>query len=182
LRTVSFDWRPEEHAEVTALLIGEQSRSGVWRVLRWVLVGLLALALLVAGAAAVDGDWRSAVELGALWILVVALVSWFPTITGRLQAWRVKRSDPNVLDPIKHTIRDTGLHISMRTLDAELRWSGMQSVRETDSMFLFHYTKRFAYYLPKRALPDSEAVAQLSSWIQERLPAEVPFVDLRSGV
>ena len=77
-----------------------------------------------------------------------------------------------------HELNDSGLHIGMRTLNAHLKWSGMHSVRETRTMFLFHYSKRTAYFLPKRAVGSVEEVRDLVVWIRERLPAEVPFTAL----
>ena len=176
----SFDWRPGEHAEVTALLMREQFNSGAWRVLRWTALAVLVLATVIVAVSAAAGDWGSVASLGPLTALVGGLLLKFPFLTARLQAWRVARNDPNVGDPIHHTLTDQGLKIGMRTLDAELRWSGMQAVRETPTMFLFHYSKRMAYYLPKRAVGGGVEIEHLSEWIQRQLPAGTPYLQLES--
>ena len=55
-RSYTFDWRPEEHAEVTALLLRQQFDAGGWRALRWVAVLILVLATVVVLASAFLGD------------------------------------------------------------------------------------------------------------------------------
>ena len=85
-------------------------------------------------------------------------------------------SDPNVAHPITHTFDDSGLHIGMRTINTELKWEGMNRVRETPEMFLFYYSQRTAYFLPKRAVTRSDGSAGLADWIRSRLPAEVAYI------
>ncbi len=87
-----------------------------------VLVLILSTTLTIAVAAA--GDLTSTAQLGPLTLLVSGLTWKLPILTGRLQAWRVQRSDPNVAHPITHTFDDSGLHISMRTVNTELKWAG----------------------------------------------------------
>ncbi len=173
----TFDWQPGEHARVTALLIREQFSSGPWRILKWAVVLVLVLSASLTLATAAAGDLDSALRLGPLTLIVSALTWKLPILTGRLQAWRVRRSDPNVGHPITHTLDDSGLHIAMHTLNAELKWAGMNRVRETPEMFLFHYTRRTAYFLPKRVVGPAEDSAGLAEWIRTRLPPDVAYVE-----
>jgi hypothetical protein len=53
----------------------------------------------------------------------------------------------------------------------------MHKVRETPDMFLFYYSKRLAYYLPKRVVEPPEVAAQLPQWIRAHLPPTVPYID-----
>ena len=109
--------------------------------------------------------------------LVVSGLTWkLPILTGRLQAWRVRRSDPNVAHPITHILDDSGLHIGMRTLNAELKWEGMNRVQETSDMFLFYYSLRTAYFLPKRVVGSADDSAGLGKWIRTRLPSGVAYI------
>lgn len=133
----TFDWRPSEHARVTSLLIREQFSSGIWRILKWAVVLVLVLSAILTIVAAGAGDLTSTAQLGPLTLLVSGLTWKLPILTGRLQAWRIQRSDPNVAHPITHTFDDSGLHIGMRTINTELKWEGMNRVRETPEMFLF---------------------------------------------
>ena len=172
----TFDWRSGEHASVTSLLIREQFASGVWRVVKWAVVLVLVLSATLTMAVAVAGDLTSTAQLGPLTLLVSGLTWKLPILIGRLQAWRVQRSDPNVAHPMTHTFNHSGLHIGMRTINAELKWAGMHKVRETPEMFLFYYSPRTAYFLPKRAVGHSDGPAALAGWIRARLPVGVAYL------
>lgn len=172
----TFDWRAAEHARVTALLIREQFSSGVGRVLRWVVVLVLVLSASLTLALVAAGDWTFVAQLGPLTLLVSVLTWRFPTLTGRIHAWRIRRADPNVGHPMTHTFDDSGFRIGMRTGSTELKWAGLNRVRETPDTFLFYYSRRTAYFLPKRLVGNSEDSAELSNWIRSRLPADVPFI------
>ena len=64
----------------------------------------------------------------------------------------------------------------MRTLNAERKWAGMNRVRETSEMFLFYYSRRTAYFLPKRVVGPAHASAGLTDWIRTRLPLGVAYI------
>jgi hypothetical protein len=51
----------------------------------------------------------------------------------------------------------------------------MHKVRETPDMFMFYYSQRFAYYLPKRALDSGDEADRLRTWIREQLPPAVRY-------
>ena len=172
----TFDWQAGEHARATSLLIRERFSSGIWRILKWVVVLVLAVSATLTIVVAATGDLTSTAQLGPLTLLVSGLTWKFPILTGRLQAWRIKRSDPNVAHPITHTFDDSGLHIGMRTINTELKWEGMNKVRETPEMFLFYYSRRTAYFLPKRVVRRADGSADLAEWIRSRLPAGVAYI------
>ena len=172
----TFDWRADEHARVTSLLIREQFSSGLWRIIKWAVVLILVLSAALTLATAAAGDVRSTMQLGPLTLVVAGLTWKLPILTGRLHAWRIRRNDPNVGHPITHTFDDSGLHIGMRTLNAELKWAGMNRVRETPDMFLFYYSRRTAYFLPKRVVGDAEDATGLANWIRTRVPPDVAYV------
>jgi hypothetical protein len=171
-----FDWRLKEHARVTSLLLTEQVNRGIGRIFKWSIAVFLVLASVVTAATAIAGDLASTLQLGPLVIVVAVLTSKFPEITGWLQAWRVGRSDPNVGHEFVHTFGPAGLRIGMHTVDAELKWAGMHEVRETADMFLFYYSERLAYYLPKRVVAPPEVATELPQWIRARLPPSVPYI------
>ena len=173
MRRYTFDWRPSEHARVTSVLVREQFGSGVWRVLKWVVVGIVIVAALVTVATVALGDWRSAFLVGPLALVVGVMVAAFAPITGWLRAWQVRSLDPNVGHPITETLDDVGVHVALHTINVDFKWSGMHKVRETTEAFMFYYNRRSAYFLPKRCLDGPEAVNALRSWVRARLPVEV---------
>ncbi len=177
-RRYTFDWRPEEHGRVTSLLVREQFGAGIRRVMKWGVLGVVILGALVATAAALSGGPAEAWPLGFLVIAVAALVLGLGRLAGWIQAWQLKRHDPNVAHPITHFLDESGYHISTRTTDIDLRWDGLHKVRETPEWFMFYYSRRLAYYLPKRALASREEVAELRTWIRAQLPPDVSYVEL----
>jgi hypothetical protein len=175
-KTYTFDWRRREHAHVTSLLVREQFSSGIWRVLKWAVIAVLLFAALVAVASALLGDLASATLLAPWLIVAGALVLAFSRLTGGIHTWRVARHDPNVAHPLTHTLDESGLHVSMHTASFDLTWTGLHHVRETPKLFMFYYSKRVAYYLPKRALSGPEEIDALGAWIRTQLPADVMYV------
>jgi hypothetical protein len=176
-RAYTFDWRPDEHVRVTSLLVREQFSSGIRRALKWGVVVVLVLGAVVAMATALSGSLAEAMPLGALVIAVAALVLAFGRLAGWIQAWQLKRTDPNVAHPITHSLDESGYHVSSRTTDVDLKWEGLHKVRETNDLLMFYYSSRLAYYLPKRALPSPEEVSELRAWVQAQLPPEVAYVE-----
>jgi hypothetical protein len=177
VRAYTFDWRAGEHARVTSLLVREQFGTGIRRAMKWGVVIILVLGAVVAVATAIAGSLAEAMPLGALVIAVAALVLAFGRLAGWIQAWQLKRTDPNVAHPITHSLDESGYHVSSRTTDVDLKWKGLHKVRETTDLFMFYYSSRLAYYLPKRALPNPEEVAELRAWVRARLPLEVAYVE-----
>jgi hypothetical protein len=171
----TFDWQLREHAQVIGLLVRERFGSGVWRVVRWLVVIVLALATVVTVASALLGDFGSALRLGPLVILVGGMTFWFEKWTGLIRAWQVRRMDPAVRHPISHALEESGLRVIAKTAETRLSWDGLHKVRETPGFFMFYYGKRIAYYLPKRVVSGLDEVDALRAQILERLPPNVPF-------
>lgn len=170
--TYTFDWRRDEHAEVSTFLVRAMFGSGVARAFRWIAFAAIAGAVLLAVTAAAAGDAGPALRLGPLTIAVLVLLLGFGRITGWLRAWQLSRNDPNVADPFTFAFFDDHLTIRLKTLRSDLAWDGLHAVGETPTMFLFYYSPRAAYFLPKRAV-GGEA-AELRAWIRGRLPGRVP--------
>lgn len=172
----TFDWRFQEHARISTFLFRDLYRGIVWRVLGWTLVALVTLLFLFA---AFIGELAVLLLKLAPWLL--QLLIWWVLVRsgiGWLLAWRIRRLDPNVSHPHIHTIAQSGLKVQLHTADMELRWSGMFKVRELPDFFLFYYSKRSAYYLPKRSIGDPKVIDQVRVLIRERLPDSVPFIDV----
>jgi hypothetical protein len=152
----TFDWRPDEHARVTALLVRERMRRPLARIFFLSVAVVVALALALSALAIVDGTPELAFPLLPLALTVGALSILAPALVGRIQAWQMGRIDPNVRAPIRHDLTAEGVRMELRTTRVELGWEGMAAVRETNDFFLFFYSPRHAYYLPKRVVPRGE--------------------------
>jgi hypothetical protein len=171
----TFDWRRQEHARVSTLLVRELFGRGVRRVLKWIVVAVWTAGVLLAAVGIGLGDVGIAWRLGPLLALVGVMLLVFYPLTGWLHASQVGRHDPNVEHPITHTLDASGLGITTRAATVHVKWEGMHKVRETDDMFLFYYTDRYAYFLPKRTVGAESAVDGLRDRIRDWLPASVPY-------
>lgn len=176
-RSYTFDWQPKEHAQVTRLLVREHFGSGIWRLAKWIVIGIVALAALLTVALIVLGDPAPAMRLAPLVILLTVLLSSFGSITGWLRARQVQRHDPNTRHPLNHTLDEAGFHARSYTANVDLRWDGLHKVRETPDLFLFYYSARLAYYLPKRALGGEAEAERLRAWIRAQLPPDVLYIE-----
>lgn len=172
-----FEWQRSEHARVTSLLVRELFSSGFRRVIKWAVIAILVIEFLFIVVMTVMGEHDSVLRLGPL-VLVVGTLAWlFYPITGRIRAWQMQHSDPNVKHPITHTLDENGYHISTHTADIDLKWPGIYKVRETPEFFLVYYSRRYAYYLPKRVIDGQEEVSKLAEWIRGRLPDGIVYED-----
>jgi hypothetical protein len=164
------DWRVREHAEVTGLLVQELFSRGIWRVAKWVVVAIVTFAVAVAIVLIAAGEGREAAPLIPLLIIICAILLRFSWLTGWIRARQTRGHDPNINDPFTQIYSEDGLHVATRTASADLKWSGMFKVRETRDYLLFYYSRRMAYYLPKRAVPNDEDLAELRSRIRAWAP------------
>lgn len=171
----TFDWRLGEHAHVIGLLVRERFRSGLWRVIRLLVISVLAVAAVGTVASGLLGDLASALRLGFLVILVGGMTFWFEKLTGRVRAWQVRRMDPAVRHPISLALEESGLRVITEAAETRLRWDGLHKVRETPDFFMFYYSPRIAYYLPKRVLSGQAEIDAVRASIQGRLPSEAPL-------
>lgn len=177
VKTYTFDWNIKEHAHVTTLLMHEKFSTGIWRIVKWIVVGIIILGTVLAVSLFLLGDTASAIELAPWLIAAGVLVIPFYKITGWIRAWQIQRSDPNIAHPFIQTLDEEGFHISMHTINVDLIWTGMHKVRETPDLFLFYYSKHTAYYLPKRLLAGKPEIEGLREWIRNRLPPAAPYTE-----
>ncbi len=124
-RAYTFEWKRKEHARVTRLLVEEWYRRGPFRLLRGAVWLVVVLSLVISLTGIITGDRQLVIPLLPLAMVVGLLTVGFSRITGWLQAWQIGRTDPNTSHPITFRFAESGLQISMRTVDAELRWSGV---------------------------------------------------------
>ncbi len=173
----TFDWQFREHAAICQFLAQEQLLGLGWKLFHWGLVALTILATLLGIMNTLLGDPKTFLQYGP-WVLLLLLVLAFVRRgTGVIRAWQTRRQDPNVNHPFTHALTSSGLNIHTLTTDVDLRWDGMHKVSELPDFFLFYYSKRIAYYLPKRVMGDQSQVDRVKELIRQRLPSSVPFVE-----
>ena len=159
----------------------ERLSAGPAKVLRFFILLVIGLGTVVAIGSLFLGDRDGFARLFPLLVLVSVLSFGFPKLTGWIHAWSVGRSDPAVGYPLTHSWDETGVHISTAVANIELKWTGLHKIRETPDMFMFYYSTRLAYYLPKRAIPQTDEIPAPGEWLRERLPAGTEYVQATHG-
>ena len=153
-----YDWNRAEHARAVRWLTWERMRRPWLRVLRGFVYLVVAVSLLIAGFSWSTGDRGGAVVTALLALSVLALTLWFPAVVAMLHTWRVARTDPNIGHPMRFSFDEDGLLVRCETAETRLHWTGMPRVAESPEFFLFFYSPVLAYYLPKRAVQDPDAL------------------------
>jgi hypothetical protein len=93
--------------------------------------------------------WQNLWLLGLVALFLLTL-QW---LTPRIQRWQLRRAyaeTPNFVG-LRSTSSRRGPS-SPEGGDHQVRWDGFVEAAETDEFFLFFYSKRCAYYVPKRAV------------------------------
>ena len=126
---------------------------------------LLALTVLYL---ATGVPWQKLWLLGpvALFILTVQL------LTPRIQRWQLRRAyaeTPNLLGPQVYRFSDAGVSITGGAATTTLGWDSFVEAAETDEVFLLFYSKRRAYYVPKRAVGKGIYQSALRALLRAKL-------------
>ena len=168
-------WRvqADEHLRAVKTLRSEHARHErrIWRELRFV-----SLAVFVCIAIAVIARrWREVhhLPIAYLWLFGVPLTALALYTATRPAAMRlaVKRQlgdDPGRQQERTYTFDAGGLRVDGGSFQVELNWAKLIIVRETNEFFLF-FTRKAAYYLPKRAIQWPERLEGIRDLLVEYL-------------
>lgn len=149
-----FRWTQEDHVRaqraVTRHMIG-----GTW--IKVLPIATIAVILFLVVYVLISPRKAETAAVVLPYALVLALVSvslrwWAPRFAAR----RVAREDPSVKGEIRHTVSDSGFKVRGLAASVDLTWEHLAQVVETPEFFLYYYTKQWAYYTPKRAIPVAD--------------------------
>jgi len=152
--TARYGFDPAEHYQAARAV----TRLTWFRWLPWIAGGIVFIYVLVDVVLPGWGD-RDALSLfieaspyllvGAFWI---ALLPW----SQRRAARKLVKRDPSVRGPQERSVDALGFHSRGNGVNLDVPWHAMARAVETDRFFLFFYNKQCAYYIPKRALSDTQ--------------------------
>ncbi len=151
-------WRvqADEHYRAIRTLRKEHAKQErrIWREMRFIALGVfvcIAIAIIVR-------RWRELhhVPIAYLWVFGVPLLAVGIFAATRPIAMKnaVKRQladDPSTQQERAYTFDAAGFRIDGESFHVELNWAQLIVVRETNEFLLF-FTRKSAYYLPKRAI------------------------------
>ncbi len=170
-----FRWRvqADEHFRAIKALRSEHARHErrIWRELRIVSLG----AFICIAIAVIARRWREIhqVPIAYLWVFGVPLVALGIYTATRPAAMKhaVKRQlddDPSTHQERTYTLDGAGFRVDGESFNVELNWAQLIVVRETNEFFLF-FTRKSAYYLPKRAIQWPERLQGVRELLVEYL-------------
>mgnify|MGYP001549400506 FL=1 len=168
-------WRvqADEHYRAIRSLRREHARQErrIWRELRLVALGVF----LVIAIAIVVRRWRELhhAPIAYLWVFGVPLTAAGIFAATRPMAMKqaVKRQladDPNTQQERTYTLDEAGFRVDGESFHVELNWAQLIVVRETNEFLLF-FTRKSAYYLPKRAIQWPERLEGIRDLLVEYL-------------
>jgi hypothetical protein len=168
-------WRvqADEHYRAIRSLRKEHARQErrIWRELRLVALGVF----VVIAVAIIVRRWRELhhAPIAYLWVFGVPLAAAAIFAATRPMAMKqaVKRQladDPSTQQERTYKLDEAGFRVDGESFHVELNWAQLIVVRETNEFFLF-FTRKSAYYLPKRAIQWPERLEGIRDLLVEYL-------------
>ena len=153
--SATFDFDPAEHYRASR----EVTRRTPARFFPWVFV---ALALVMAAWNIVPHwDEATASELAVAslpWLLLALFWAGLLPFLQRRASRRLPKVDASLEGPQTRIVDAAGYHSRGNGVALDVPWHAMVRGTESAHFFLFYYNKQCAYYLPKRALQQEDAV------------------------
>jgi len=99
-------------------------------------------------------------------ILIIVGFTMIPLLTA-FNVWTFRRQNKMAVGEQTYTFDETGLSISGDHFEAEVKWSGIRQIVETNRFFLFYISSQMAYFLPKWIIGDLASVEALRSILRK---------------
>lgn len=113
------------------------------------------------------------------WVGLLVLQAAVPLLT-RWGIVRQRRQNPNLAGPMSLTFSDAGVHVESPLGMARMPWASFVRARETPEMLLFHFSKKAAYFVPRRALRETDE-ARLRALVASHLGARAELTKPTDG-
>jgi hypothetical protein len=99
-----------------------------------------------------SGPWILS-AIGTVLLLWTAYLWWgAPWLAAR----RALREDPCAKDDVRHIVTPEGFGVRTGAVAIDVKWAHITQIVETKEFMLFYFTKRAAYFTPKRVIPQTE--------------------------
>jgi membrane-bound metal-dependent hydrolase YbcI (DUF457 family) len=137
--------------------------SDIWQWFLWpVVVGMAVLYFFL------PADLRALWLVGIVAFFLAALAGHTPSLV-RWQLRRAYRETPSLQGLQTYQFSDAGLTITGGATTVTLGWDAFVDAAETTEFFLLYYSKRSAYYVPKRVVGDEPELRRLRELIHNKL-------------
>jgi hypothetical protein len=122
-------------------------------------------------------------DLWLFWVLILSLgtMQIAAPYLERRQLQRVYNETPSLRGPQVYHFSDTGLAITGGSTTVKLEWDAILEAVETKELFLLFTSRRWAHYLPKRAIGDPAEEGELRRFLSNRLGGRMRAAEQAAG-
>jgi hypothetical protein len=146
----SFTWTPAEYVRACHA-ITRHVRGAASPLLMFVVFALIGF---VAIPFATGTPYASVLMFSIVaFVLLLAAYSYWGA--PWLRARRVLREDPCANEAVRHIVSADGFSVRTRSVAVDVKWDHISQVVETPEFILVYFSKRAAYFTPKRVIPDA---------------------------
>jgi len=106
------------------------------------------------------------------YLIVIIIVGLFALIWPAIRERQVRRlyaDTPALSGPQSYTFTDDGLAVANAGVSNLIRWSAFTEAAETSEFFLLYYSRKCAYYLPKRIIDSDALVDAVRAFLRDKL-------------
>lgn len=121
--------------------------------------------------AAVNGSFGAVVRPYLLIMVAIFLVALAWPFVQRRRLHGLFANTPSFQGPQTYRLGEENLELSTPLAQSHVRWDALVEVAETEEFFLFYFSKKRAYYLPKVAVGGPEDQEKLRQVIEARVGA-----------
>ena len=106
------------------------------------------------------------------YLLVLAVVGVGALVWPLIQRHRLRRlytDTPSLRGDQTYVLTPDQLECANALAHSVMRWDGLTEIAETDEFFLFYFSKKRAYYLPKAVVGGAAEEERLRSFLRDRV-------------
>src|SRR4051812_9721745 len=115
-------------------------------------------------------------KVAAVIVLLLMLFALISPAMRRRQIRRLYEATPSLSGLQRYEFSDEGLAMSNAGAENLLRWSAVVEAAESKDFFLIYFTKKCAYYLPKRAVASEAREAEIREFLRVKLEERAKHV------
>lgn len=139
-------------------------------------VGVLA-ALAAVGGFAIHGEWGVFLMRLVPWLLIIAIwMLLFSRFLGPTVARQYEKQQ-EARHPHGAAFDDDGYEATTAAGTTRRHWPAIRRAVETPEFLLMYFSKQWAYYLPKRAIPSDDELRAVRRLLREKLGARAELLD-----
>ena len=106
------------------------------------------------------------------YLLVLGVVGLGALAWPLVQRYRLRRlyaDTPSLRGDQRYVLTPEQFECANALAHSAMRWEGLTEIAETDEFFLFYFSKKVAYFLPKKVIGGAAEEERLRSFLRDRV-------------